>query len=307
MKNAAFIITLLILALDPQTAFSQDARLSYDLQPGKHYLLEIEMQQNTSSESMNSDEVSMFSHMILEFRVDSLSPDQLIHMSVRYKDLLLSMLAPGLNIDINSETGNNPVLSSLIDTLGGRWFSLSMDESGKLDTLYGLMDIFKKMAEYPQDDQQQKELSLGTLHEAYGEDAFRSLFKLFVAFYPSVQPIQNWTSDLTYYFNTKAVKIANRYYLTKTNEEQHTIQGMGMISSLNKFTETIPLGEVSSTVSGTQTYDFQTDPASGWIKRCLSRQRLVIETTIVKSNQFPVGLKIPSYTETVFEVKGFIQ
>lgn len=307
MKNAAFIITLLILAIGPQTVFSQDARLSYDLQPGKHYFLEIEMQQNTSSESMNSDEVSMLSQMILEFRVDSLSPDQLIHMSVRYSDLLLSMLAPGLGIDINSETGNNPILSTLIDTLGGKWFKLSMDESGKLDTLFGLVDIFEKLVEYPQDDQQQKELSLGTLHEAYGEDAFRSLFNLFVAFYPSVQPLKNWTNDLTYYFNTKAVKIANRYYLTKTSEEQITIQGMGMISSLSKFTETIPLGEVSSTVSGTQTYDFQTDPGSGWINKCLSRQRLVIETTIVKSNQFPVGLKIPSYTETVFEVKGSIQ
>ena len=306
MKNTAFIIAFLMLILDPQTTFAQDARLSYDLQPGKHYFLEIELQQNTSSESMNSDEISMFSHINLEFRVDSMSPDQLIHMSVRYNDLLLSMLAPGLNIDINSKTGNNPVLTALIDTLGGKWFNLAMDESGKLDTLFGLVDIFENLAEYPQVDHLQKEVSLGTLHEAYGEDAFQGLFKLFVAFYPSVQPIRNWTSDLTYYFNTKAVKIANRYYLTKTSKDQVTIQGMGMINSLSKFTETIPLGEVSSTVSGTQTYDFQTDPASGWIKKCLSRQRLVIETTIIKSDQFPVGLKIPSYTETVFEVKGSI-
>lgn len=306
MKNTAFIIAFLILVTGMHTVFSQDASLSYKLQSGKSYLLEIGIQQNTSSESMNSDEISMFSHMIMEFRVDSLGRNQKIHMSVTYRDLLLSMLAPSLDVDINSETGNNPVLTAMVDSLQGKWFRLSMDASGKLDTLYGLSDIFREMAEYPADDQQQKEVSLGTLHEAYGEDAFRSLHGLFVEFYPSVQPIRNWTNDLIYYFNTKAVDISNRYYLTKTSEEMVTIQGMGMINSQSKFTETIPLGEVSSTVSGTQTYDFRTDPATGWIKECLSRQRVVIETTIVKSDQYPTGLKIPSYTETVFEIQGSI-
>jgi len=307
MKNAALIIALLFLAFSPKAVFSQDARLSYNLQPGSLYLLEIGMQQNTSSESMNSEEINMYSHMILEFRVDSLSPDNLIHMSVRYRDLLLSMLAPGLGIDLNSETGNNPALTTLVDSLEGKWFHLSMTESGKLDSLGGLADIFEMLAKFTTADQQQKEVSLGTLHEAYGSDAFNSLFNLFVTFYPSVQPIKNWTHDLTYYFNTKAVKIENRYYLTKTSEAMVTIQGMGMINSLKEFNETLPFGDVKSTVSGTQTYDFQTDAASGWIKKCLSRQRLVIETTILKSTQFPVGLKIPSYTETVFEVKGSIQ
>lgn len=296
-----------MLVINLQYSFSQEARLSYKLLPGNIYTLEIEMQQITSSESVNSEEINMFSQMILEFKVDSLSPDHLIHMSVRYRDLVLSMLAPGLGIDINSETGDNPVLSALVDTLQGQWFQLSMSESGDLDSLGGLVEIFEKLAKFPSEDQQQKDVSLGTIHEAYGSDAFRSLFNLFVTFYPNVQPIRNWTHDLTYYFNTKAVKIENRYYLTKTTGEVVTIQGMGMISSLKEFTDTLPFGEVKSTVSGTQTYDFQTDATSGWLKKCLSRQRLVIETTIVKSTQFPVGLKIPSYTETVFEVKGTIQ
>jgi len=306
MKNTAFIIAILILSTVGHSTFSQETNLSYRLQSGRSYLLEIAVQQNTNSESMNSDEISMFSHMILEFRVDSLGADHHIHMSVRYTDLLLSMLAPSLDVDINSETGNNPVLTAMVDSLQGKWFGLSMNESGKMDTLYGLVEIYKELADYPAEDLEQKKVSLGTLHEAYGEDAFRSLYGLFVEFYPSVQPIRNWTNDLTFYFNTKAVKIANRYYLSKTSEDLVTIQGMGMINSLSKFNESIAFGEISSTVSGTQTYDFRTDPATGWIKECLSRQRVVIETTIVRSNQYPVGLKIPSYTETVFEVKGSI-
>lgn len=182
-----------------------------------------------------------------------------------------------------------------------------MGESGELKSLEGLHEIFQKLSDYPWQDKPQAEVTLGTLHEAYGPDAFQSLFNLFVAIYPNVQPIQNWTHDLTYYFNTKPVDIANRYYLTKTTGEVLTIQGMGMINALKEFSETVTLGEVTSRVSGTQTYDFQTDAFTGWLIRCISKQRLVIETTIVKSDHFPVGLKIPSYTETAFEVKGTIQ
>lgn len=306
MKNSVSIFAFLLMVILPVSSFAQEARLSYNLLPGKHYLLEIEMHQNTNSESINSEEISMYSRMVLEFRIDSLAADGLIYMSVSYSDLLLSMLAPGMGLDLNSGSGKNPILTSLIDTLEKQWFSLSMSTSGELHSLGGLNEIFEKLATSTLEDQQQLEVSLGTMHEAYGPNAFVSIFKLFIAIYPNVQPIKNWTHDLTYFFNTKAVNIENRYYLTKTTDEVVTIQGMGMIKSLTPFRETIPLGEVSSSVSGTQTYDFQIDATSGWLLKCLSRQRLVIETSIIKSSQLPVGLKIPSYTETVFEVEGSI-
>ena len=307
MKIRGLALLLLLLVINPATSFTQEARLSYELLPGKIYLLDIEMQQTTSSETMNSEDINMYSSVLLEFRLDSISSEKLLHMSVRYKNLHLSMLAPGLGIDINSETGNNRLLTDLVDTLQGYWFQLSMLESGELISLEGLSEIFQKLDTYPAEDRQQAELTMGSLLEAYGPDAFRSLFNLFVDIYPKVQPILNWTKDLTYYFNTKPVEIANRYYYTKTSGEVHTIQGMGMINALKEYAETLPMGEVSSTVSGTQTYDFQTDVASGWLIRCISKQRLIIETTIVKSTRLPVGLKIPSYTETAYEVKGTIQ
>jgi hypothetical protein len=46
------------------------------------------------------------------------------------------------------------------------------------------------------------------------------------------------------------------------------------------------------------------DRATGWPLKCVSRQRVVIETTIIESSYLPLGLKIPSYTETLFEVTG---
>ena len=98
--------------------------------------------------------------------------------------------------------------------------------------------------------------------------------------------------------------MVNRYMLAKRTDEEITIQGLGMLNAMKDFPERTNMGEVRSAVSGSQTYDFQMDPDSGWLKRCVSRQRVTIETTIVKSSFLPPGLKIPSYTETVFEVKG---
>ena len=304
MKYYSIIsVTVLLMALS-LAAFSQDTRLSYNLVTGKRYLLDIVMQQNTRSESLYSEEISMYNHMKLEFRVDSADPSGLIHMSVRYNDLLLSMLAPGMGLDINSETGKNRVLSDLIDSLQLGRFRVSMAESGELRSIVGLDSIFISLASYPVKDTNELEVILNTLDEAYGPNAFQSLFNLFVAYYPNVQPINNWTRDLTYYFNTKPVQMVNRYYLSRTTEEVLIIQGMGMINSLEEFSETISMGDVKSAVSGTQTYDYQADRETGWLKRCVSRQRVLIETTILKSSHLPQGLKIPSYTETVFEVKG---
>jgi len=116
--------------------------------------------------------------------------------------------------------------------------------------------------------------------------------------------MSNWTNDITYYFNTKPVNMVNRFILTRSAGENVVIQGMGMLNSSKEFFETTGMGDVKSTVSGSQTYDFQMDLETGWLKRCNSRQRVIIETTILKSKYFPPGLKIPSYTETMFEVTG---
>ena len=40
------------------------------------------------------------------------------------------------------------------------------------------------------------------------------------------------------------------------------------------------------------------------VKYSLEKEAVKIETTILKSSYLPGGLKIPSYTETAFEVNG---
>ncbi|MCK4879132.1 MAG: hypothetical protein KAS82_00685 [Bacteroidales bacterium] len=304
MKSSFIIVALAVLLNQAGSMQAQEPALSYRLQPGETYYLETDLQQNTHSESIDSEEISFYNLTRLEFSVDSIDSANQIHMSVRYRELLISMLAPRMDIDISSASGKNLMLTEMVDMLEQSVFHLVMTPRGELVSLEGLDDIFALLASAPVADTTKQQVILKTLEEAYGPDAFKSLYNLFVWIYPVIHPMTNWTNDITYYFNTKAVKMVNRYYLTKSTDDIIVIQGLGMLNAMKEFYETTGMGEVKSTVSGSQTYDFQMDLETGWLKRCISRQRVMIETTILKSNYLPSGLKIPSYTETVFEVSG---
>ena len=304
MKIAYIFFALALFAAKLGVVQAQEPGLSYNLQVGESYFLEIDLQQSTHSESIDSEEISFYNLTRMEFSVDSINAADQFHLSVRYRDLLISMLAPQMDIDISSASGKDKMLSDMVKLLEQGTFSMTMTPRGKLVSLEGLEELFASLASFQTTDTLEHQVIIKTLEEAYGPDAFKSLCNVFIWVYPVINPMSNWTNDITYYFNTKAVKMVNRYYLTKTTDEMVVIQGMGMLNTLKEFHETTGMGDVKSTVSGSQTYDFHMDPETGWLKRCVSRQRVIIETTILKSNYFPPGLKIPSYTETAFEVSG---
>jgi hypothetical protein len=304
MKSSMIIGVLALLLSIAGTVKAEDPPLSYRLHQGDTYFLKIDLQQNTHSESIESEEISFYNLTGVEFGVDSIDSSGQIYMSVTYRDLLISMLAPQLEIDISSSSGKNQMLTKMVEMLEKSVFHMVMTPRGELVELIGLEEIFTPLSSLPVADTSEQHVILSTLEEAYGPYAFKSVCNLFVWIYPVIQPMANWTNDITYYFNTKAVEIVNRYYLSKSTEKIAVIQGIGMLNSTNEFFETTDMGEVKSAVSGSQTYDFQVDLESGWLKKCNSRQRVMIETTILKSRYLPSGLKIPSYTETVFEVTG---
>jgi len=304
MKDSYLIIALILLLIQPANMLAQETRLSYTLQPGETYYLESDLQQSTHSESIDSEEISFYNLTKLEFRVDSIDNSGQFCMSVQYRELLISMLAPQLDIDISSASGKDPLLSEMVDLLEQGSFQLVMSTRGEIVRLEGLEQLFSPLASLQVNDSAEHQVIMKTLEEAYGPNAFRSMCNLFLNIYPVMNPMSNWTNDITYYFNTKAVKMVNRYFLTKTTEDMLVIQGLGMLNSIKEFHETTGMGDVKSAVSGSQTYDFQMDPETGWLVRCISRQRVKIETTILKSNYLPPGLIIPSYAETTFEVSG---
>lgn len=283
---------------------AQEPRESYRLNPGEVYFLSVEIQQNTRSEAADSDAITLSSRVEMSFTVDSLQDPDLIYMTVRYRSLELTMLAPEMGLEINSRSSSNPLLTGLMDSLERTAFRLVTDARGALLQQRGLAERFRELAQVPAKDTAELNVILQTLREVYGSNAFSSLFGLFISVYPVVRPMTSWTNDITYYFNTRPVEMVNRYTLSRSTDERMIIQGLGMIEARQQFREHTEMGVVESLVTGSQTYDLQMDRETGWPIKCVSRQRVLVETSIIESSYLPKGLKIPSYTETLFEVNG---
>lgn len=303
MKKARLSATILLIFSMYPVLNAAEAELAYHLTQGDTYYLDMVLQQSSHSDAQEQAEMSFYTSSRYCFRVDSLSGG-LIYMDVSYSRLKLSLLASHLGVDINSVSGRDMALSHMLKQLEDAHFRIAMTGFGRLEELEGLKDIFSSMKLPPDVDSAEYKVVLKTLYEAFGPESFQSHFGIFLGIYPSVSPMSNWTKDLAYYFNFRPVPMTNRYHLSKVSDEQLTIQGMGMLQSSSELVERTEMGRVKSVVSGSQTYDFQVDPASGWPIRCVSRQRVRIETTIIKSSYLPSGLKIPSYTETTYEVSG---
>ena len=304
MKDLLILLAVSMLTGLTGVIRAQEPNLSYRLHPGERYYLKSDLQQSTHSESIDTEEISFYSLTGLEFLVDSLDGSGNYCLSANYRDLLISMLAPRLDIDINSASGKDRMLTDMVKLLEQGSFHLVMTPRGELKSVSGLDELFAPLASNQASDTTEQEVIRKSLEETYGPDALRSQFNLFVWIYPVLNPMTNWTNDVSYYFNTKAVSMVNRYLVSRSTEASVTIQGIGMLNSTEEFFETTGLGDVKSSVNGSQTFDFQMNPETGWLNRCVSRQRVIIETTILKSSHLPTGLKIPSYTETVFEVTG---
>jgi hypothetical protein len=119
MKSFRNIVLCALLLLVSGPMAGQEPRLYYELQAGESYSLEIDLQQSTSSESNEREEISFYSLARMILRVDSVHTNRDYELSVRYQDLRISMISPQLGIDISSVSGKNPLLSRMVDQLEG--------------------------------------------------------------------------------------------------------------------------------------------------------------------------------------------
>ena len=298
---------LIFLFLFSVTMSGQEPESGYHLIPGNRYSLHIDVRQNTFSESYGQgNDVSLDLNMTIHFDVESQLNNEFYTAQVSYENLFLSMLAPGMNIDINSANGTNSILPTLIDSLESKYFRAQISRDGTVIMFGDINGFFFKMYDYVINSEEEQDVIIKTLREAFGNNAFNSFCNLFINIYPSSGTDPAWDKEFLYYFNTKPVEMKNRFFLVKQTEKQNTIQGMGMISTLESVVETHNGSSVQSTATGSQTYDLQLDPATGWLLKGSSRQRILVKTIILQDSKLPRGLEIPSYTETTFTIKGTV-
>jgi hypothetical protein len=290
------------------SSYAQDAHLGYHLDVGKRYSLNISIQQNTFSEDFDQgNNISLDLKMTIHFDIISQLNSDVYYAMVKYDNLFFSMLAPTLKIDINSESGNNTLLPVMIDSLETKSFKIQLGKDGSVVMFGNINEFFYNMYDFDISSEEEQDVIIKTLREAFGNNAFTSICNLFVNFHPSIDSERNWEKKYTYFFNTKPVNMESQFFLIKQTEVQNTVQGIGMISTDEQVLETINSTSVLSSAAGSHTFDLQVDPKTGWLKIGSSRQRIMITTTIVKDAQLPEGLEIPSYTETTFGLEGVIE
>ena len=286
----------------------QEPNLSYRLKQGNRYSLDISVQQNTFSEnSTRENEVSLDLKMIIHFDIISQTGHDTYIAEARYDNIFLSMFAPAMKIDLNSKAGKNSMLGAMIDSLEKKSFKIQLNGDGSFIMYGDINKFFYDMYDFDISGEEERDVIIKTLKEAFGNNAFQSICNIFINIYPSLPGMKHWEKEFTYYFNTKPVKMINRFFLMKQTDNQLTIQGLGMISAEEYFMESRNNTTYSSSATGSQTYDLLIDPETGWLKSAASRQRILIKTTIIKDSQLPSGLAIPSYTETTFNIKGKIE
>ena len=118
------------------------------------------------------------------------------------------MMAPQIGIDISSASAKNQQLSQMVELNSKRKLSSWHVPCGRTQRTNRAWKAFlQPWNPSRQSDSLEQEVILNTLNEAYGPDAFTSMFNLFLWIYPVISPMNNWTNDITYYFNTKAVKL----------------------------------------------------------------------------------------------------
>jgi len=148
MKSAYIFFALALFVAQICEVRAQGPILSYNLQVGESYFLEIDLQQSTHSESIDSEEISFYNLTRVEFSVDSIDAADQFHMSVRYRDLLISMLAPQMDVDISSASGKDKMLTEMVELLEQGTFSMTMTPRGNLVSLEGLEELFASLAAF---------------------------------------------------------------------------------------------------------------------------------------------------------------
>lgn len=282
---------------------AQQVLLRYELKQEEEYSLELNLQQNTFGEGQEGARITLSTRTGLWVRVDSVRQRSYL-LTASYCDLELSMSSGSLGIDISSQEDPKSMLSSMISKLEEGTFILEIASNGRILGIHGLAALLDSIHASDPGNTQEELVVRETLREAFGKESLTGHLSLFLGFYPTFPEMRKWTTDQTCYFNTRPVVVNNSLQLGKINENSMVIQGLGMLRSNEAYVENGDMGKVESVAQGSQTYDLTVDRQSGWPLKGLSRQRVRIETTIIESSMLPPGLKIPSYTESLYEIEG---
>lgn len=271
----------------------------YNLASGEEFTLDIQIIQNSSSESrFHARNVSLDVLTKVAFRVADQDSLGNYLLECRYRDPALTLFSTSLDLSLDSESGNRPLLTSLTDSLEALVFTLKMSVYGEPMAVDSLDRYIERAAGHLEGSQEEKELVTKTVKDAFGRGAFLNLCHMMLNLYP-VEPGRSVTKQVPHWFSQRILTKENSFYYTATPSGKWRVQGVGVIDE-EEVQEPLDRNRVLTNIRGKQTYDYLCDPVTGVIVEGVSRQRLFVRTLYQDRERFPEGLEVPSETVTKY-------
>jgi len=300
MRSSILLAILVLLSADLSGQYDLPA---FQLESGKIYYLKIQMNQETQTENnVMLGNVSLEIRCNLKMQVTAINSANNYSIKGVFSKLMLSFLSPASGQIISSETSAFGPLRVYLDSLLSHSFRIEMSRHGEIVNISGLDSVIMDFYNNERYNPQQHDLIIKTIKEAFGEQALQSMLNIALNVYNDSNAIKTEKS-YEIAFNAREVRIQNKLYYSQDSNGDNRIQGIGLIE---KDVEVFDLENISISTSlkGTQTYDYLFDKNNGWIKEGVSRQKIQSLSTIEGHEELPDGLKIPSYTETEFNFNG---
>ena len=271
----------------------------YNLATGEEFTLNIQIIQNSSSESQfHGRSVSLDVATKIAFRVAKQDSLGNYFLECRYVDPSLTLFSTSLDLSLDSESGNRPLLSNLTDSLEAMVFTLKMNVYGEPLAIDSLDRHIEAAAEHLQGGREEKKVVTRTVKDAFGRGAFLNLCHMMLNLYP-VEPGRSVTKQVPQWFSQRILTKENNFYYTATHSGQWRVQGVGVIDE-EEVQEPVDKKRVLTSIRGKQTYDYLCDPVTGVLVEGVSRQRLSVRTLYQDEERFPEGLEVPSETVTEY-------
>jgi len=284
-------------------ATPQEEVVHYRLNPGETYFITQELIQETETDNIEfRNNASLTINSTIEFRVERLSFAGDYHFTCRYRDLSLSFFSPRSDLYINSQDQAFSHIKTYLRALEQHHFAVEMSLFGEFRKSESLDSIIHSLFIEELPDSLQHDLITKTLREAFGQNALISLINTAMNVYSDTLSDES-SKFAAISFNAKMLPVKNRFYFMPVDNDMLRVQGVGVIEETESIIEQ-ENGSIVTTMHGQQTYDHLFSLESGWIKRGISKQRIYMMSTIRGHSELPDGLKIPSYTESEYVIRG---
>jgi hypothetical protein len=275
----------------------------YRVSPGETYFITQELIQETETDNLEfRNNASLTINSTIEFKVERLTSARDYHFTCRYRDLSLSFFSPRSDLYINSQDQAFSHIKTYLRALEQHQFAVEMSLYGEFRKSESLDSIIHSLFREELPDSLQHDLITKTLREAFGQNALISLINTAMNVYSDTLSDES-SKFAAISFNAKMLPVKNRFYYMPAGDAMLRIQGVGVIEETMSNLEQ-ENGSIVTTMHGQQTYDHLFSLESGWIIRGISKQRIYSMSTIKGHSELPDGLKIPSYTESEYVIRG---